>query len=306
MTVAQAEAFLILAQELHFGRTAERLLLSQGRVSRLIASLEIEVGGRLFERTSRRVRITPLGAHLRERLSMAMDLLRSGLEETQAMARGTTGMLCVGFTPTTRLDSVARLIKAFEARHPECEVIEREVALVDPYRLMREGEIDVLCNWLALEEPDLTAGPVIERQNRILAVAADHPLADRETISIEDVGGQPVAEPAGLPRAIWDAIIPPATPSGVIIPRTVRGTTPNEIFALVARGKIVHATVRGTAALYPREGVVFVPISDMPPLPLGLIWITAHETARIRAFAKVAREQSEIEQAVENARSGHG
>ena len=52
MTVAQAQAFLVLAEELHFGRTAERLLLSQARVSRLIASLEMEVGGRLFERTS--------------------------------------------------------------------------------------------------------------------------------------------------------------------------------------------------------------------------------------------------------------
>lgn len=291
VTVAQAEAFLILAEELHFGRTAERLMLSQGRVSRLIAALEIEVGGRLFERTSRRVQITPLGVHLRDRLSMAMDLLHSGLEETQALARGTSGTLRIGFTPTTRFDSVTRLINAFEALHPECEVTEREVPLLDPYSLLRDGAVDVLWNWLAVDEPDLTAGPVIERHERILAVAADHPLAGQPTVSVEDLAGQPVSEPLGLPRALWHAIVPPATPSGVEIPRTVQVTTPNEIFALVSRGKIVHPTVRGTAELYPREGVVFVPIRDMPPLALGLIWVTAHENARIRGLARLAREQ---------------
>jgi len=71
MTLAQAEAFLVLCDELHFGRTAERLFLSQARVSRLIASLEAEVGGALFERTSRRVRITPLGEQLRARRQAA-------------------------------------------------------------------------------------------------------------------------------------------------------------------------------------------------------------------------------------------
>jgi DNA-binding transcriptional LysR family regulator len=291
VTVAQAEAFLVLAEELHFGRTAERLLLSQARVSRLIASLEIEVGGLLFERTSRRVRITPLGAHLRDRLGKAMDLLQSGLEDTRAMARGTNGSLRVGFTPTTRLESVTRLIQAFEAGHPDCEVIEREVPLLDPYTALRENEIDVLCNWLALDEPDLTGGPVIERQERIVAVSSDHPLAAMETVSLEDLGGQPVSEPTGLPREIWDAIIPRATPSGVPIPRTVAVTTPNEIFALVARGKIVHLTVAATASLYPRKGVVFVPIRDMAPLSLGLIWVTAHENGRIRALAQLAAQQ---------------
>jgi DNA-binding transcriptional LysR family regulator len=295
VTLAQAEAFLILSEELHFGRTAERLLLSQARVSRLIASLEAEVGGLLFERTSRRVRITPLGAHLRDRLGTAMDLLQSGLDETRAMARGITGSLRVGCTPTTRLESVIRLIQAFEASQPDCDVIEREVPLLDPYSALREDEIDVLCNWLALDEPDLTAGPVIERQERILAVASGHPLAGRETVSLEELGGQPVSEPTGLPRELWEAIIPPATPSGVPIPRTVEVTTPNEIFALVARGRIVHPTVGATASLYPRKGVVFVPIRDMVPLELGLIWVTAHENARIRAFAQLAAHQAEAD-----------
>jgi hypothetical protein len=69
-------------------------------------------------------------------------------------------------------------------------------------------------------------------------------------------------------------------------------TTANEIFALVARGKIVHPTVRSMASLSPLEGVAFVPIRDMARLPLGLVWVTANENARIRAFAQIARQQA--------------
>lgn len=76
MKVTQVEGFLILAEELHFGRTAERLYLSQPRVSRLVASFEREIGGALFERTSRQVRLTPRGVRLRDGLQ---PRLRSGL-----------------------------------------------------------------------------------------------------------------------------------------------------------------------------------------------------------------------------------
>lgn len=70
MDTAEIEVFLTLAEELHFGRTAERLRMPQPRVSRLIASMERRAGGALFERTSRRVRLTPLGAQLRCELEL--------------------------------------------------------------------------------------------------------------------------------------------------------------------------------------------------------------------------------------------
>jgi DNA-binding transcriptional LysR family regulator len=254
----------------------------------LIESLEAEIGGLLFERTSRRVRITPLGAQLQRRLRTAVDLLQEGLEETRAAARGISGSLRVGFTATTGGEALSEVIAAFETSHPESEVIEREVPLLDPYGALRDAEIDVLCNWLALDEPDLAAGPVIAREQRVLAVASDHPLAAKKEVSFEDLGGCPVCEFVGLPRALWEAVVPTNTPSGVPLQRTFQVSTINELFALVARRKVVHPTVHSLEALYPRHGVLFIPIPDMAPLPLGLIWVKAHENARIRAFAQVA------------------
>jgi DNA-binding transcriptional LysR family regulator len=165
-------------------------------------------------------------------------------------------------------------------------VIEHEVPLTDTYLVLRE--IDVLCTWLVFDEPTLSTGPVIAVEERVLAVASDHPLATREEVLFEDLGGWPVCEPLGLPRPVWDRCVPTATPSGTPLPRAFQVTSANEIFALVGRGKAVHPTVRSMEALYPRPGVVFIPIADMAPLPLGLIWVRAHENARIRAFAQVA------------------
>jgi DNA-binding transcriptional LysR family regulator len=68
MDTNEIEVFLVLADELHFGRTAERLRLPQPQVSRLVARLERRAGGALFDRTNRRVRLTPLGERLRGRL----------------------------------------------------------------------------------------------------------------------------------------------------------------------------------------------------------------------------------------------
>ena len=81
---AEIEVFLALADELHFGRTAERLRIPQPRVSRLVSALERRVGGALFERTSRRVRLTPLGEQLRDQLQPTYKDLTAALDGARA------------------------------------------------------------------------------------------------------------------------------------------------------------------------------------------------------------------------------
>jgi DNA-binding transcriptional LysR family regulator len=290
VTLAEVQAFLILAEELHFGRTAERLYLSQPRVSRLIASLEGEIGGRLFDRTSRRVRITPLGALLREHLRIGFDRFHLGLKEATAAARGVAGTLRVGLTTTTEQTLIHDLVRTFDERYPDCEVIAIEVPVTDRYRSLRSDVIDVLMYWQVLDEPDLTIGPVLDRQPRVLAVASDHPLAARRSVSIEDFAAQPMLDVGVglLLRLLADAMVPPSTPSGSPMNRSappVGLATLPEALALVERGKIVHPTVAALKDLFTRPSLAFIPIDDMPPIPLGPIWVTAHENARVRAFA---------------------
>lgn len=288
--LSDVEAFLVLAEELHFGRTAERTYVSSARVSQRIRTLEREVGGALFTRTSRRVTLTPLGSHLRERLGPAYADLVAALRSTRAAACSPAGELRIGFLATASGSALDRLVSRFERGQRDCRVSLHEVPIFAPLQPLRNGEIDVLVSWLVFGEPDLTMGPTLAAYPRMLAVAADHPLAGEQAVSAEVLGDYPVPNwQYSEAREIRRAFVPERTPSGrptLVHPTPVR--TVAETSSLVARGQAVHPTVASLEQLLDTDRIVLVPITDMPPLPLGLIWCTAHENARIRALAGLA------------------
>jgi len=289
MDTAEIEVFLVLAEELHFGRTAELLHMPQPRVSRLVSALERRIGGALFERTSRRVRLTPLGERLRGQLQPAYQQLSAALDGARAAATDTAGVLRIGFSPTSNMAVLTRLTGAFEARHPGCLAVLDGVSNLDPYSALRRGELDVLVNWLAVDEPDLTVGPVLEYRDRVLAVSSTDPLASRRSVSLEDVADRDVAlMTPPFPPALYDAIIPRRTPSGRVIRRSQPVRSIHELVAAVARGRIVHPTAAGIP-MFVRDDICLVPMTGMPPLPLGLIWCTTHHNARIQALADTVR-----------------
>ena len=283
--------FLTLADELHFGRTAERLGVSQPSVSEAIRLLERRVGARLFERTSRSVRLTSAGTGLKQRLTPVFEMLDRALAETHEAVNGVSGELRIATTETTFLPPVLRLISAFEAAYPACTARWVEAAFPAVYTQLRRGQADVLIGWLAVDELDLTAGPPIASYDRVLAVARHHRLADRESVSAEELADEQVDCLDGpMPQALVDAIIPPRTPSGLTIKRTPSGSTFTQALAEIALGRFVHPTMRGITQ-FERDDIVLVPIRDLSPLPLGLIWRTAAEDARIRALVEVARRE---------------
>ena len=280
--------FLVLCEELHFGRTAERLGISQPAVSEAVRVLESRLGVRVFDRTSRRVRLTPAGEGLKRNLVPALAALDQALAQASELSRAVRGLLRVGFVLTTEGPALSRLVAAFGARYPACELRLQEVETFDAYRALRRGDIDVLCNWLAAGEPGLTAGTAFASYERALAVAPAHRLAGRRTVSVEDLAGEEVALlPPSTPPAVYDLLIPPRTPSGRPVRRTQPVQTINEILSFVARGRIVHPT-SAAVPIFDRDDVVLIPISDLPPLPLGLVWCTSRENPRIRALDQVA------------------
>jgi DNA-binding transcriptional LysR family regulator len=287
--VRELRIFLALTGELHFGRTADRLGISQPGVSEAIRNLERRLGVRLFDRTSRRVRLTPAGEELKRKLTPALTALEQTLAETSELSRDVRGLLRVGFVLTTEGPALSRLVAAFHARHPGCEIRLQEVETFDAYRALRRGDIDVLCNWLAVDEPDLSAGAAFAHYERAVAVAPSHRLARKAAVSIEDLAGEQVPLlPPTIPPAVYDLIVPPRTPSGRPIPRTQPVQTINEILSSVARGSIVHPT-SSAVPIFDRDDIVLIPIGDLPPMPLGLVWCTSRENPRIRALDETAR-----------------
>lgn len=294
MNFDQVRAFITLAEELHFGHAAERLYLSQPRVSRLIASLETEIGGALFTRTSRQVHLTPLGACFLADLRPGYEQMQIALSHACEVALGLTGRLRIGCLITVGGPALTRVVEEFCQRYPDCELNLETVQTQDPYSPLRRGEIDVLVSLLLAEEEDLTVGPVIEYRDRLLAMCHEHRLAARESVSLEDLGDEEVHENAPtFPAALYDALVPPTTRAGRPIRRTYPWLSDDDVLTAVARGRIVHPTMAGTA-LFNRPDLVLIPFCDIPPTPIGLVWCTAHENARIRALAEVAAALSQI------------
>lgn len=290
----EIRAFLTLCGELHFARTAELLTVTPSNVSQTIRSLETRIGGALFHRTSRRVMLTPLGAELEKRIRQSYTGLMQGLADTRDSATGVAGTLRVGFTATTDGPELNRLVQAFRNRYGRCRIEFHEVEIWNPYQALHRGGIDVLVNWLAVDEPGLRAGPVIGHRDRMLAVGHNHPLAAAADISVEQLADQPVLtqSAATFPAAVQDLFVPARTPRGLHIPRAPKvdtKTSVQEWIALVAHGHGVAMTVTGVPQ-FRREDIALIPITDLPPLPLGLIWSRGNESTTILALAHIARK----------------
>jgi DNA-binding transcriptional LysR family regulator len=287
----ELQVFLAVAEELHFGRAAERLGLTGSRASQVIHTLETRIGGRLFERTSRRVGLTPLGEELLARLEPVYKQLQGLLEETREIAAGVTGSVRIGsFARFLVGPHMPEIIDTFEARHAECHVTYLDTGVErDHLDWLRADDLDLVCCWLPVSPPEFTAGSILLREDRILVVARDHPLARRDSVGLEDLVGCPVNYGAALNREMMDAYIPPTTPSGVPLNRVARRTLDESIMS-VLNGESAHLTVTSVLEQYSDLPVTAVPLSDLPAAESALVWRTADRSHKVQAFARVAAE----------------
>ncbi len=285
LEIRELEAFLALADELHFGRTGERLYVSQSRVSQLIASLERRVGARLVSRTSRSVRLTPLGQEFRAAAAPAYDALRMAVDDTRQAARDVAGRLRVGFQGTAD-DRLLAAVAAFQDAYPGSGVEITEIPLSDPFGAVHRGEVDAAVVLLPVQEDDLVLGPVFSRQPQRLAISTRHPLATRTSVSAEDLTAVPLISAAEPADEYWRrAHAPTVTPGGRSIPIGPAVTTLQEGVWLIAANHGGMLLCRPTAEYHRRRDVVDVPVTGLPETALGLVWHRDHENARVRAFS---------------------
>ncbi|MEU7798746.1 LysR family transcriptional regulator [Micromonospora arborensis] len=287
------EIFLVLAEELHFTRTAERLHVTQARVSQAIKKQERRVGAALFERDNRNVTLTPIGQRLFNDIEPMYRGLHEGMDRARLAARGKTGVLRIG-SIAVNLHDFRRLFDTFAHDHPTCEVQLRHVDFGDPFGQLRAGEIDMQIVWLPVREPDLTVGPVIYTEPIVLAVGATHPLASRDSVCYEDLADETVM--GGARPDYWrEILVPLRTPSGRLIRIGPSVSNFQEMIPILATGEAVSPVHAQAARYYARPDIAYVPIRDAPPGRWGLIWRTGHETELIRSFADTAQHLGSAE-----------
>ncbi|GAB3659203.1 LysR family transcriptional regulator [Glycomyces tarimensis] len=295
----EIEAFLTVAEELHFGRAAERLTLSTSRVSSLIRTLERRVGTPLFERTSRSVRLTPAGEHLFAELRAAYVRIERALADVRSAADQAGQVVRVGFATTLPEKVPSALVEAFEEAYPAARVVQYAAPTTDLFHWL-EGDrtawqVDVFVTWMPVEdspEADLAIGPVLHRIPRAVMLGADHPLADRAVVDVEDLAEYEVVYPQ-LPKWYGAAWTPQTTPSGRELRlRRVNAEYIEDVLRLVADQQLAHLTFSSLLDSYRRPGVVVLPLIGLPAMPVRPVWSSSSRHPLVRAFADVAAEHS--------------
>ncbi|WP_424857923.1 LysR family transcriptional regulator [Streptomyces sp. SAI-170] len=291
MELRDIEIFLALAEELHFSRTAQRLHVTQARVSQSVKHLERRIGGRLFHRTSRSVQLTPLGEQLHRDWEAGYRRIMQGVDAATAAAQGHAGVLTIG-TTGPHFCVVKGAIRLLQARHPAVQLQHREIQQPAPLDLLNSGEVDVALLWLPVDDPSLTVGPVVHTSPLQLIVAATHPLAQRESVRLEDFADCTFVTGRGLPPSMEDTFIPFHTPSGRPVPRGPRVSTGHEVLNAVASGHAVGTVTAEARDFYNWPHLVFLPVTDAPPTRWALVWRADGETPLIQAFAQAAADSA--------------
>lgn len=295
LPVRELECLLVLAEELHFGRTALRLRVSQSRVSQLVAALERRLGTRLVDRTSRRVSLTAVGAEFVQRLRPTYAELVELVDSTRRGVRhGHPEPLRIGFQGIA-YEAVTWTLTRFTRENPEVTLSLQELPLGDPFGALLAGKIDAAVALLPVREPELSVGFVFPPAPRMLAVGNDHPLASMGRITIEELTGVDLVSVDGPAPDYWrDVHFPRFTPFGRPIPSTVRVTTVQEGLTLTATGNYAMLTCRPVAERNRRTDVRYVRVTGFDEESrLALIQRSARGTPYLTKLAALLGEMTD-------------
>ena len=284
--------FLVLAQELHFGRAAERLGVTTSRVSQTLVVLERKLGGQqLFHRTSRVVTLTEAGSTLQAELLPVIADVDRVVRRAQVRGSG-PGVVRVGLlNAASGVKVLTHAIERFETTYAGATVQLSTTPFADRLGPLRRREVDLLVTRLPLDQPDILIGPVLsDADQRVVMVGRTHPLAGHAALSIEDLVGHDVRRPHGLVPELAAATCPPTTPSGKKIRFVDVPVDDNaELLFILARGRLIHPTVEPFAEHFQHHDVVSVPLRDLAPSACALAHLRDDDPAR-DAFIAVVEE----------------
>lgn len=287
-------SFVVAADELHVGRAAARLHLTQPSLSRQIAALERDVGVPLFTRIRRRFGLTPAGEIF---LTAAREIVRradDAARDAQRAHRGELGTLRLRFVQSATFEALPRLLAAFRAAHPDVTLDVEAMTTIRQVAALRDGQIDIGLLRPPISEPSLTTR-VISRDPLVAVLPAGHPLARRRRLPLAALADEPfVLYTRASGPSVQGAILGHCIGAG-FSPRIIQEAADVQtIVSLVAAGLGVSLLIAPTPPTAERA-VAYRPLrDDLPPWELALAWSTDNETPVLSRFLNVAAPAASI------------
>jgi DNA-binding transcriptional LysR family regulator len=283
--------FVAVAEELHFGRAAARLNISQPPLTQQIQTLELELGVKLFDRNTRRVQLTDAGRVLLERSRVLLPEAERTVMATREMASGQSAHLEIGYAPPADLRILPHIIPKFRQHHPAVRLVLKSLAGPALIEGLKTERIRAAILRSPVNEPGLSCVRLISE--RLVAVLPEgHHLAAKRSVRFADLGGEEILFfPRWLSPAYFDTVARLCLEKGgFVFSPSQEVETSQTTIALVAAG--LGITLQSESIhLLNRRGIAYVAISDSPAcVEMSLAYRTSDDSSVLRKLITIVDE----------------
>ena len=293
MEVSEAKAFLVLADELHFGRAAERLQMGQPPLSRLIQRLERSLGTVLFKRTSRQVELTGAGRTLIEPARDLVAASERAVEAAKSTITGQVGTVSLGFAGASSNAEVAALARELAMKAPRLRFeVQSSQFADDSLKKVLDQSLDFALGLWEFVPSELDALHLSD-DDVLIALPKNHPLAKQDSVKMAQLGQDPwINLPGGYNSALQNRFRNLSLNAGFVPKRNQTVPDSWTVMLLVGLGMGASLTLSSVASSVPADDVTFLRIDDPSntPLPLRLVWRRAALNPVLQTVINTAKE----------------
>ncbi|RZQ59497.1 LysR family transcriptional regulator [Amycolatopsis suaedae] len=261
--------FVAVAEEGGFGRAAARLHMAQPPLSAAIRRLETELGGRLFDRTSKGARLTPAGQVFLTEARAVLARAARATDAGRSAAAGRAGTLRLAFVGSATFEVLPGMLTAFRAANPDVELVLTEATTAQQVRMLLDDDVDAGIGCPPLHDDGGLASVMLRRTPFVAALPDTHRLATAADIRLADLAGEPfVLFPRTLGPGLYDTVIAACRAAG-FTPRVAQEAVQLQTIAALVAGGLGVALLPASARAVARTGAAYVDLVDPPP---GLVF----------------------------------
>ncbi|MFE9094152.1 LysR family transcriptional regulator [Streptomyces sp. NPDC007264] len=285
MELQQMRYVVAVAETNSFTRAAERCLVVQSALSHQIARLERELGARLFERTTRRVRLTPAGAAFLPAARQCLDAAERAAAEVAAAVGEVRGRLSVGLIPSVAAVDIPRALRDFRRQYPKVRISLRVGASDDLVEQVEQGAVEVAFLGLPTTvRPEGVGVRELARDRLVAVVAPDHPLADEPAVDLRRLSSEVFVD---LPAKTAGRAQSDLAFSAAGLTRDVAFEVTNADFLARMVGQGLGVAMLPSAYVAQLSGVTTVEVTDAPTRVEYVIWSPGSRTPAATAFLRI-------------------
>lgn len=287
--IRHLQALTMLAQELHFGRAAQRLNMTQPALSQLIRDFESKLGFRLVERTTRRVLLTAPGRSFLSEAEAILQHLDRAVENARSEAGQVANTIRIGAILPTTFEFLPAVLSSFRHRYPDADV---HIESKESPTLVTAVETGAL--HVALLRPPRNGGTLhmetVRREPFVAAMRLDHPLAKADTLRLRDLRSEKIVRISrGDLRDAFDEIDAQLEGAGLNLDQSQAADTTLTALALVCAGDGI-SLVPSWAATLPWKEICFRPVLDLTArIDLAIVWEASNLPAIAQHFIDVTK-----------------